>query len=224
MKKQVLWGILLLLAGAYFLLAALFDLPGGIFLVFLGLAFLLARLVSGRAGLTIPGCLLFWLGAGQTLQHYFGLTNSEAAVFFLSLSLGFLFIHILDFKKLGNWPLIPALALFVAGAALIVIQDPYLYNMLKPYFSYIVPCALIVVGAGILISGLVRSGRKKAAQRAKERAQQQYVYTNPPQQDDNDPAFVFEAQEAAQERPKEEPAAPQAEAEPEEPKKEETGE
>ncbi len=223
MKKQVLWGILLLLAGAYFLLAALFDLPGGIFLVFLGLAFLLARLVSGRAGLTIPGCLLFWLGAGLTLQHYVNLTSSDAAVVFLSLSLGFLFIHILDFKKLGNWPLIPALALFVAAAGLIVIQDRFLYDMVRPYFSYIVPCALIVVGAAILVSGLVRSGRKKAAQRAKEAAQQQYVYTNPPQQDD-DPAFVFGEQEEAQERPKEEPAAPQAEAEPEEPRKEETGE
>lgn len=156
MKKTVIWGVLLVLAGVYFLLSTLFNLPAAIFLLFLGVAFLAVRCITGRYGYTIPGSLLAALGLGLTLQHYLPFTTSGAALTLLCLSLGFLVMHLIDFRRMGNWPLIPALVLFLVSALLFVTTDPALRHLLEPYFPYLLPVVLILLGVIFLLRALFK--------------------------------------------------------------------
>ena len=57
MKKYITPGLILILAGLYFLVDALpgVDLPGSVFFLAVGLALLIARLTTGRYGLSIAG-------------------------------------------------------------------------------------------------------------------------------------------------------------------------
>ena len=70
MKKYVTPGIVLILAGLYFLLGALpgVNLPEGTFFVLVGLGLLIGRLTTGKCGFTISGFIVLCLGAGLFME------------------------------------------------------------------------------------------------------------------------------------------------------------
>ena len=114
MKKYVTPGIVLILAGLYFLLGALpgVNLPEGTFFVLVGLGLLIGRLTTGKCGFTISGFIVLCLGAGWMAADLLILPGKYASVVTpLALSLAFFLIHICEFRRIGNWPIIPALIL-----------------------------------------------------------------------------------------------------------------
>lgn len=173
MKKYVVPGVLLILAGLYLLLDVFFQFPAFAFVIAIGLGFLLCRAITGYAGLTIPGCILLCLGTGLTLQFYFPFLGGAFPIMVLSLSVAFLLIHILDFRRLGNWPLIPAAVLFVVSALILINTNHALMQYIRPFAPYILPAALILLGLAFLVSAVGRKGKEPAVRRS--------VNTAPPQ-------------------------------------------
>ena len=142
MKKYVTPGIVLILAGLYFLLGALpgVNLPEGTFFVLVGLGLLIGRLTTGKCGFTISGFIVLCLGAGWMAADLLVLPGKYASVVTpLALSLAFFLIHICEFRRIGNWPIIPALILLCVGGGLLILFTPGLNALLKPYYGTIFP-------------------------------------------------------------------------------------
>lgn len=162
MKKYVTPGIVLILAGLYFLLGALpgVNLPEGTFFVLVGFGLLIGRLTTGKCGFTISGFIVLCLGAGWMAADLLILPGKYASVVTpLALSLAFFLIHICEFRRIGNWPIIPALILLCVGGGLLILFTPGLNALLKPYYGTIFPALLILVGICLLVRGIAHSHR-----------------------------------------------------------------
>lgn len=166
-RKYILPGVILIFAGLYFFIASLpgISLPNGLFFIAIGAAMLVSRLFSHkRYGLTIAGFILFWLGAGRLLLDvlHIGAQYGLVAVP-LALALSFFLTHIFEYRRLGNWPMIPALILLGFAVVFFLILTPAVNAILQPYYGAILPLLLIVLGIIILVRGGKRS-KKAAAQ------------------------------------------------------------
>lgn len=164
MKKAITPGLILIVAGLYFLVDALpgVDLPGSAFFLAVGLALLVARLTTGLWGLSIAGFVVFCLGAGWTalaLLNVPGMYGIVATL--LSLALAFLLIHICEFRRIGHWPLIPALILLVFGVFFFLVLTPEINALLRPYYGLILPVVLIALGVWLLVRGMRRARRPR---------------------------------------------------------------
>lgn len=155
MKKYVVPGLICVLLGLFLLINTLVDLPGTVFLLVIGLAFLIARVVTGAYGLSIPGWILSCLGLGMTLREYFPVMGQMFPIMLLSLSLAFLMIHITEFRRIGNWPLIPASILCGLGLLMFIASNRAIVEFLRPYLGYILPAVLILLGLVLLIRALI---------------------------------------------------------------------
>lgn len=179
MKKYVTPGIVLILAGLYFLLGALpgINLPEGTFFVLVGLGLLIGRLTTGKCGFTISGFIVLCLGAGWMAADLLMLPGKYASVVTpLALSLAFFLIHICEFRRIGNWPIIPALILLCVGGGLLILFTPGLNALLKPYYGTIFPALLILVGICLLVRGIAHSHRAPKPQQ--NAANASYSYSN----------------------------------------------
>lgn len=160
-NKFILPGLVLILAGGYFLVGALpgVSLPFGAFMMLIGALLLLCRLFShGKFGLTIAGMVVFWMGTGNLMMDLLDISWRYAMVSTpLSLSLAFFLIHICEYRRLGNWPMVPALLLMAFAAFFFLLLTPSVNAVLKPYYGTILPIALIIVGICLLIRGNRRS-------------------------------------------------------------------
>lgn len=166
MKKTLTPGLILIVAGLFFLVDALpgVTLPGGAFVALVGLALLIARLFNHRYGLTIAGFVVLCLGLGWTLLDVFRIpTAYTMAVTPLSLALAFFLIHICEFRRIGNWPIIPALILLCFGVMFYLMLTPEVNALLRPYYGVILPALLIVLGIYLLVRGLRASRRPRPA-------------------------------------------------------------
>lgn len=181
MKKYVTPGIVLILAGLYFLLGALpgVNLPEGTFFVLVGLGLLIGRLTTGKCGLTISGFIVLCLGAGWMAADLLILPGKYASVVTpLALSLAFFLIHICEFRRIGNWPIIPALILLCVGGGLLILFTPGLNALLKPYYGTIFPALLILVGICLLVRGIAHSHRAPKPQQNAANASYSYSDTS----------------------------------------------
>ena len=181
MKKYVTPGIVLILAGLYFLLGALpgVNLPEGTFFVLVGLGLLIGRLTTGKCGFTISGFIVLCLGAGWMAADLLMLPGKYASVVTpLALSLAFFLIHICEFRRIGNWPIIPALILLCVGGGLLILFTPGLNAMLKPYYGTIFPALLILVGICLLVRGIAHSHRAPKPQQNAANASYSYSDTS----------------------------------------------
>lgn len=206
MKKYVTPGIVLILAGLYFLLGALpgVNLPEGTFFVLVGLGLLIGRLTTGKCGFTISGFIVLCLGAGWMAADLLMLPGKYASVVTpLALSLAFFLIHICEFRRIGNWPIIPALILLCVGGGLLILFTPGLNALLKPYYGTIFPALLILVGICLLVRGIAHSHRAPKPQQNAANASYSYsdtsTWAQPPLHD-----------QPRQEAPAAEAAAPDA--------------
>lgn len=181
MKKYVTPGIVLILAGLYFLLGALpgVNLPEGTFFVLVGLGLLIGRLTTGKCGFTISGFIVLCLGAGWMAADLLMLPGKYASVVTpLALSLAFFLIHICEFRRIGNWPIIPALILLCVGGGLLILFTPGLNALLKPYYGTIFPALLILVGICLLVRGIAHSHRAPKPQQNAANASYSYADTS----------------------------------------------
>lgn len=181
MKKYVTPGIVLILAGLYFLLGALpgINLPEGTFFVLVGLGLLIGRLTTGKCGFTISGFIVLCLGAGWMAADLLILPGKYASVVTpLALSLAFFLIHICEFRRIGNWPIIPALILLCVGGGLLILFTPGLNALLKPYYGTIFPALLILVGICLLVRGITHSHRAPTPQQNAANASYSYSDTS----------------------------------------------
>ncbi|MGN1249216.1 MAG: hypothetical protein ACI4XW_03985 [Candidatus Spyradocola sp.] len=198
MKRYVVPGLILILTGVFFLVEALpgVDLPFGAFLALLGAAMLIGRVCSrGRYGLSISGFLLLCLGLSWTLLNVLDIPGKYVIVATpLAVSLAFFLVHIFEFRRVGNWPMIPALALLAFSVVFFLILTPEVNRMLKDYYAMILPAILILIGIGILIRGAGRGRRERSR-----------AYRAQPEPQPGDPSTW--AQPPLHEQPQEEPAA-----------------
>ena len=181
MKKYVTPGIVLILAGLYFLLGALpgVNLPEGTFFVLVGLGLLIGRLTTGKCGFTISGFIVLCLGAGWMAADLLMLPGKYASVVTpLALSLAFFLIHICEFRRIGNWPIIPALILLCVGGGLLILVTPGLNALLEPYYGTIFPALLILVGICLLVRGIAHSHRAPKPQQNAANASYSYSDTS----------------------------------------------
>ena len=167
-RRYILPGLLLIFAGLYFLVAALpgIMMPAGLFFIAIGAALLVSRLVTRKHyGLTIAGFILLWLGAGQLMLDvlHIGAQYGLVAVP-LGIALAFFLTHIFEYRRLGNWPIIPALILLGFAVMFFLILTPDVNAIFKPYYGTVVPLLLIVLGICILVKGGKRSKSKKHAE------------------------------------------------------------
>ena len=183
MKKYFAPGLILIVAGLYFLIDALpgVALPGSAFLVAVGLALLIARLATRRCGFSIAGFVVLCLGLGWTAMELLALPGAYGIVItLLALALAFLLIHICEFRRIGNWPLLPALILLFFGALFFLVLTPEISAVLRPYYGLLFPLLLIGLGVWLLLRGLLRDRRRKRAARAQAAAQAQPEDPVPP--------------------------------------------
>ena len=82
----------------------------------------------------------------------------------LSLALAFFMTHIFEYRRLGNWPIIPALILLGFATVFFLMLTPGVNAVLQPYYGTILPLVLIIVGICVLVRGGKRS--KKSTEEA----------------------------------------------------------
>lgn len=138
-----LTGLLLIAGGVLWFVVVTTGLDGTVVVPGVGVAFLVAYLVTRRDGLLIPAGILCGLGTGLVVAAQGG---PEGAVP-LGLGLGFAAITIID-AVLGEgdaawWPLIPGGILIVVGGSQIA--------GIRDIGIYLAPVALVVVGLLLLL-------------------------------------------------------------------------
>lgn len=170
MKKYLVPGLILILAGVYFLIEALpgVSLPFGAFFALVGAALLVGRLFArGKYGLSIAGFLLLCLGLAWALLDVLSIGNKYVMVATpLAVSLAFFLLHICEYRRIGNWPMVPALVLLAFAVLFFLMLTPSVNDVLKPYYGTILPLILILIGVCILVRGA--RGNKRERRRAEE--------------------------------------------------------
>lgn len=157
MASQRILGLLLIAIGAALLIMLTTDVGGEVVVGFLGLGFLAAYAATRTYGFLVPGGILTGLGAGLVVESQGGPGGSVV----LGLGCGFLAIALIDRLVSSSdgvwwWPLIPGGVLVVAGASSLT-GVPNLE-------VYLVPAALIVIGAALLLRRPRSDGEESVAE------------------------------------------------------------
>lgn len=151
---SVVFGLLLVFAGIFFLASNFGVLRGENFLIFLGLAFVVSYYFTGRqVGLLVPGFVLIALGSFFSLQHLWWFRPRQSGGWlFIFLGLAFAMVFIVD--SVGRphptvWPLFPGAGLLVFG--LIVTATEVLPRAFWHFTGTWWPALLILLGLAILL-------------------------------------------------------------------------
>lgn len=152
MNKKKL-GILLITIGIFLILNTLNLVNDNIFLYLLSGAFFFSYFMLGarkhyrNIGFLIPGSILLAIALFSDLQRVDFINDLGGGVYFVLLGLAFLviLIHSSAFDN-WKWPLYPAGVLIFFGAFVIFLDNSDFIEKLN-YLNYIIPIALIVIGA-----------------------------------------------------------------------------
>ncbi|HET7768922.1 MAG TPA: head GIN domain-containing protein [Chloroflexota bacterium] len=146
-------GVLLIACGALLLIGQLTTLPGSVFLGTLGLAFLAARLFTGRYGFAVPAGLLLALAAfvfyTERWSELAG-TPATGGWFFLSMAAGFAAVYAIGGRPAALWPAFPAVALAAVGILLVGALE---MSFLAPHawIGAYWPASLLLIGGWLLV-------------------------------------------------------------------------
>lgn len=155
-NPQIVGGVILVVLGVALLIAQLVPgLGGEVVLPAIGVAFLVAYFYMRQYGFLVPGGILTGLGIGVVLQNRVQLGGVEIVV--LGLGLGFLLIWVLDavYTRFSNWwPLIPGTILVAVAVAPAI---PQLGDLVERLW----PVLLIAAGIALVIAALARRGREQ---------------------------------------------------------------
>ena len=150
-RRSLLPGLILILLGAYFLVANVLGIGGSSILIALGVAFLGGYAWTNRYGLLIAGAILTAIGVFAVLQETRALVQNDGAWFFVILGLGFLAIYLLGRRWSRWWPLAPgfvliAVGLFVVYAAALPITWQQWLDVARWW-----PLALVLLGVWLFL-------------------------------------------------------------------------
>ena len=152
-RGAVIGGVVLVLAGIFFLLDNLY--PGVVgqgFLLLVGVAFLLAYFLGGRnVGFLIPGGIISGLGLGTLLARW--LSGAESGgITVLCMGLGFITIRL--FERSHQWSLIVGGILAAIGAFILAGEVAELRDLGRWW-----PALLILLGLWVLMRRIQAAGR-----------------------------------------------------------------
>lgn len=169
MSKAFKGGILLIVAGVFFLLNQLGVIPGQTFLFLLAFGFIAtyvllgARKEYGNVGFLIPGTVLLSIALFAAVSEQPGFDNYGPAFFFFGLSLSFwavFLVHTYWFKAMDHgerfWPVYPAAGLLVVSG-IIRFSGEWVEHL--NLLNYLWVIALIAVG-GWLVYSSIKRGKK----------------------------------------------------------------
>lgn len=159
-QPHLMFGTILTGAGAVMLLRDLrlldFDISGELFLIGLGLIFLVVYFYKGITGFVFPGFILPALGLFTLLENNFNARYMWPSLFIL-LGLAFYMIYFTAFIHKSSWPLIPGTILILFGLAaytfVLGIVSVDMLALLGQYQNYIIPGAIVLLGAALLYKG-----------------------------------------------------------------------
>lgn len=147
MQRPSLPGLILIVLGVIFLAGQQLDVGGEGAVAAVGLACLVAYVLTRHYGLLVPGGIMTGLGLGIIYETRIG---GEGAPVLLGLGLGFLTIYVIDTEgrraAWGWWPLIPGGVLTLIGLLQAGGQTGWLGVVGRWW-----PVVLIVAGAYLLL-------------------------------------------------------------------------
>lgn len=154
LSGPLLGALILIGLGLLLLIGNFVSLGGGAFFLGLGLAFLIARIVTRQCGLAVPAGILLGFGA------YLALTETRAVPqgtdsggwFFICLGLGFVAVYLIGLRPGVIWPFFPAGILLGFGVSLLGLIDGWPLAQWAGLALYW-PIVLVVVGLWLLIRG-----------------------------------------------------------------------
>jgi hypothetical protein len=149
--RGVAGGLILIAIGAVALLGT--WLPGGAAWLFIGIgvAFAVARVVTGRSGFGVPAGIVLGLGSYLWLMETGALSGpASGGAFFIFLGLGFLAAYAIAARPGAAWPVFPALVLIAFG---VFIQATTLGTPFGQFWwlGQFWPLALVAVGAWLVV-------------------------------------------------------------------------
>lgn len=155
-KSKILIGIILILMGVYFLVVNLGlwpGLAGNLFLVVLGVSFLAAFYLSGKAvGFLIPGFVLSFLGIILALLQS-GLISYDKywPLIVTAVGLAFICVYVLGTRKEDIWPLVLGIILLIVSGLLMATTFGLLDWDFWRLLGYFWPVMLIFLGLWVLL-------------------------------------------------------------------------
>ncbi len=154
--RPVLLALILIALGVAFFVGNLYELRGATLFLAIGLAFLVARIATGRYGHAVPAGILLGFGAYVAMEETRVLNRAtlfpaqEGAWFFLMLALGFLAVYVIGWQPAATWPLFPAAVL----GAISLVMLGWAYTWPLAPFAWIGaywPAALVAIGLWLLV-------------------------------------------------------------------------
>jgi hypothetical protein len=158
-RSKILVGIIFILLGLYFLLINLGlwqGLAGNLFLVVLGVAFICAFYISGKAvGFLIPGLIMTLVGMVLALLQS-GLIeeNKFWPLIITAVGVAFVLVYFLATREKEAWPLVMGIVLLVASGMLLATTFGVLDWDFWHLVGYFWPVVLIFLGIWILLRPL----------------------------------------------------------------------
>lgn len=152
-RGQQVGGIVLILVGIAFLLAQYIPDVGDFVVLLIGLAFLAAHALTGAYGFLIPGGILTGLGSAIALTQRAPISGTaEGGIIVLGLGLGFASIWLISAlarrREHHWWPLIPGGILSLIGLGLLAgSTGERLLRLLAIWW----PMALVLAGLALIL-------------------------------------------------------------------------
>lgn len=152
MKKGLIPGLLLIILGIYILIEQFFHLPDGLGMVFIGAGLMIVRVIRGKGFVyTLAGCLCMALGANTVIEsteflRYVNAEFLENSTLLFLLAIAFFALHVLEYRSVGNWPIVPGVCLLIVAVVVMLAGNPLLFSRVWQLW----PVALICVGAVML--------------------------------------------------------------------------
>lgn len=150
-------GIILIVIGIALLLINLGLFKPGVFILALGVSFLVAYAFWRNVGFLIPGMILAWLGLAITFTeaHVFRAAVT-GPITTIALGLAFISIYVFMFRRRQWWPLIPGGILLLIGTTTLLVTENIIPLTITQLVNFIWPALLILVGVWLIIRQLYR--------------------------------------------------------------------
>lgn len=159
-RRGLVPGLVLIGLGILMLLGQFVHLGGGVFLVGLGLVFLILYAGTRSYHFLIPGCILVGLGVPIAFGEANLVQGEQYGGWIVAgLGLGFCAIWVIDklFTRVSSWwPLVPGVILLLIGSGIVLtaqgLLSPQVLSLLENWW----PVILVAIGAWILFEQLRR--------------------------------------------------------------------
>ena len=163
--RLMIWlGLALALLGGYLLYQQLATAKfvGGTFLLLVGLILILGDVMIKNLGVLIPGGVAVGLGGAWVVGSLGGVPYVPApSVFMLMMTVGFLLIYLLGWRRTGVWPLVVALCVGAAGLLSLLLYNLDMWKLTEWIIRWW-PLTLVAAGVALILVGVLPSRGRKA--------------------------------------------------------------